>query len=103
MAELKNGTVTINVKSLTGYKDKIVEKDEDGNEVEKDNTPKQVTLKVTVDGDTVENSKVKENVTDKIVKNISGTGTVQIKVYIDDTLKKTINMDLSKTTTLVIE
>ena len=32
-----------------------------------------------------------------------GDGTVQIKVYIDDTLKKKINMDLSKTTTLVIE
>jgi len=105
---LKDATVTVNVKSLTGYKDKIkeiVEDEETGEkkEVEKENKPEQVTLKVVVDGDTVENSKVKENVTDKTIKNISGTGTVQIKVYIDDTLKKTVNMDLNKTTTMVIE
>jgi len=108
LAELKDATVTVNVKSLTGYKDKIkeiVEDEETGEkkEVEKENKPEQVTLKVVVDGDTVENSKVKENVTDKTIKNISGTGTVQIKVYIDDTLKKTVNMDLNKTTTMVIE
>ena len=102
LAELKNGTITINVKSLTGFKDKITTTDDEENEVEKENKPKDVTLRVTVDGEQVEKTSVKENVTNKSI-NISGTGTVQIKVYIDDTLKKTVNMDLNKTDKLTIE
>ena len=35
--------------------------------------------------------------------NVSGIGTVTIKVYIDDTLKKTVDMNLNNTTTLTIE
>ena len=107
LAELKNGTVTINVKSLTGFEDTyqetITNKDTGKEEtVEKKNEPKDVTLRVTVDGEQVEKSKVKENVTDKTI-NISGIGTVQIKVYIDDNLKKTVNMDLNATDKLTIE
>ena len=102
LAELKNGTITINVKSLTGFKDKTTITNEDGEEEEKENKPKDVTLRVTVDGEQVEKTSVKENVTNKTI-NISGTGTVQIKVYIDDTLKKTVNMDLNKTDKLAIE
>lgn len=107
LAELKNGTVTINVKSLTGFEDtyqETITNEDTGKEetVEKKNEPKDVTLRVTVDGEQVEKSKVKENVTDKTI-NISGIGTVQIKVYIDDNLKKTVNMDLNATDKLTIE
>lgn len=107
LAELKTGTLTIDVKALTGYEDKITvtEKDEETGEdveVEKDNTPKDVTLRVTVDGEQVKKTKVKENSTAEKVNNISGKGTVEIKVYIDDTLYKTVNMDLNKTTEMSI-
>ena len=71
LAELKNGTITINVKSLTGFKDKITTTDNEENEVEKENKPKDVTLRVTVDGEQVEKTSVKENVTNEdIVKAI---------------------------------
>ena len=100
--ELKNGTVTINVKSITGYKDKIKETDDEGKETEKNNTPKDVTLRVTVNDEQVENTTVKENVTNKTV-NVSGRGTITIKVYIDGSLKKTVEMNLNNTTTLTIE
>lgn len=108
LVELKSGTVTINVKSLTGFKDTttVTEKDEETGEeveVEKENTPKDVTLRVTVDGEQVEKKKVKENSTSEKINNVSGKGTVEIKVYIDDTLKKTVNMDLNTTTEMTIE
>ena len=108
LVELKTGTVTINVKSLTGFKDKITvtEKDEETGEdveVEKENTPKDVTLRVTVDGEQVKKSTVKENSTAVNVNNISGKGVVEIKVYIDDTLYKTVNMNLNETDKLTIE
>ncbi len=108
LAELKTGTVTINVKSLTGFKDTYEEtitntvtgKKET---VKKENKAQDVTLKVTVDGEQVYKNSVKENNTAVKVDNVSGTGRVQIKVYIDDTLKRTVEMDLSNTTTMTIE
>ena len=106
LAELKTGTLTIDVKSLIGFQDTYKEtiKDENGKDVvvEKKNEPKDVTLRVTVDGEQVKKSKVKENATAEKITNISGKGIVEIKVYIDDTLYKTINMDLNKTTEMTI-
>ena len=103
LAELKTGTITIDVKELTGYKDKIIEIDEEtGKEVEKTNIPKDVTLRVTVDGEQVKKSKVKENSTAEKIDNISGKGVVEIKIYIDDTLCRTVNMDLNTTTEMLV-
>ena len=112
LAETKNGTVTINVKALTGYKDKITVKEEvvgeDGKktekEVEKDNTPKDVTFKVIVDGDqrTEDGEKVKENKTDYTVK-VSGQGTIQIKVIINGKTYGPYNMDLNSTDKMTID
>ena len=99
LVETKTGTVTLNVKSLTGYKDKIT--NEDGEEVP--NTPKKVEIKVTVNGEQVYKEKVSEDKTDIKINNISGKGTVEIKVYIDETLTKTVSMDLNKTTSMTIE
>ena len=110
LAELKTGTVTINVKSITGFQDTYEETTKNNNTVagstetvKKENKAQDVTLKVTVDGEQVYKKSVKENNTAVKVDNVSGTGRVQIKVYIDDTLKRTVDMDLSKTTTMTIE
>lgn len=108
LAELKTGTVTINVKSLTGFKDTYEETTTNTvtgkkETVKKENKAQDVTLKVTVDGEQVYKNSVKENNTAVKVDNVSGTGRVQIKVYIDDTLKRTVEMDLSNTTTMTIE
>ena len=102
LVETKSGTVTINVKELTGYKDKITDKDDDGNEVEKNNKPKDVSFKVTVNGEQItrNNETVKENETAKTV-NVSGQGNIQIKITIDGATTS-YTMDLDKTTTLSI-
>jgi len=102
LVETKTGTVTINVKEITGYKDKITAKDDDGNEVEKDNKPKDVSFKVTVNGEQItrNNETVKENETAKTV-NVSGQGNIQIKITIDGATTS-YTMDLDKTTTLSI-
>ena len=106
LVETKSGKLYINVKSLTGFKDKITETttNEDGEEetVEKDNTPNNVTLKVTVDDKQVANRTVKENATNEIV-NVSGKGTITIEVWIKNELKKTVNMNLNELTEMVIE
>lgn len=108
LAELKTGTVTINVKSLTNFQDTYEETTTntvtgEKETVKKQNKAQDVTLKVTVDGEQVYKNSVKENNTAVKVDNVSGTGRVQIKVYIDDTLKRTVEMDLSNTTTMTIE
>ena len=95
LVETKTGTVTINVKEITA-------KDDDGNEVEKDNKPKDVSFKVTVNGEQItrNNETVKENETAKTV-NVSGQGNIQIKITID-VATTSYTMDLDKTTTLSI-
>lgn len=107
LVEMKNGTVTINVKALTGFKDKITVIEEDKEtgekkEVEKDNKPDDVSFKVTVDGEQItRNSEtVKENETAKKV-NVSGQGTIQIKVTIDGATTS-YTMDLNKATEMTI-
>ena len=107
LVELKNGTITINVKSLTGFEDthkETITNEETGEKetVDKQNTPKDITLKVTVDDKQVENSKVKENVTNKTVS-VSGKGTITVEVWIDGSSKRTVEMDLNQITSMVIE
>ena len=107
LAELKTGKVIIDIKSFTGFQDtykETVTNEETGEAevVEKENTPSDVKLKVTVDGEQVFEENVKENVTNQEVNNVSGKGTVTIKVYIDGTLKKTVEMDLNKTQEMTI-
>ena len=57
---------------------------------------------VTVNDEQVENIQVKENVTDQKVT-VSGKGTVTIKVIIDGSTKRQVDMDLNSTSTLTIE
>ena len=97
--EIKTGTVNVNVKSLRNYTVKY-KKDEDGNEVALD--PEKVTLKIIAGNDIIYNSKVSEAETE-ISANVSGVGAVTVKVYIDDVLKKTENINLNTQKTLTIE
>ena len=89
--------IYINVKEITGYKDKITEKDEDGKTVEKDNTTKNVKLKVNSKDKTFADRTVKENSTKEEVS-INGKGTITIEVWIDGDLKTTLNINLNETT-----
>lgn len=104
LVETKSGKLYINVKSLTGYKDKITTTDEDGNEVEKDNTPKDIKLKVvTSDGSkTFADRTVKENSTKEEI-NVNGKGTITIEVWLKGELNKTVNMNLNEKTEMTIE
>jgi len=93
--QIKNGTVQINLKSLTGYKE---EKDEKGEVIE----PKAVELRVDVEGETQYKEKHNPDMTDIKVP-VSGIGTVTIKVYIDGVLKPTgtKNLDLNSANSLL--
>jgi len=116
IAETKTGTVTINVKAITEYQDKIKKKVTESvkgettsttiqKEVEVDNpvAPKAVSFVVYVNGDQItrNNETVMENETAKRVT-VSGQGTIEIKVVIDG---KTITkpMNLNSTDKLTIE
>ena len=103
LVETKEGTVIINVKSITGYKDKITVTDDECNEVEKENTPKDVSFKVTVNGEqkTRNNETVKENETAKKIT-FTGQGTVTITVTIDG-ITNSYQMNLDETASMTID
>ena len=90
--QIKSGTVNVNLKSLTGYK-----------EPASTNTVAEVpsaTVKITVDGDSVYEQKHKKDTT-KITKTIQGKGTVEVKVYVDGILEQTQNLDLTSSNPVV--
>ena len=97
IAELKNATVKINLKSLIGYSQEYenvtntISNSIDRVPVE----PDTVEVKVVVDDDVVYRKNHKEDETNISVP-ISGIGTVTVKVYIDDVLgnrQETINLN----------
>lgn len=97
IAQIKTGTVKINVKSIRGY-----EAPAQGNNTVGTTKPEQVTLKVTVNDEQVEEKKVSEASTAETVK-VQGVGTVTVKVYINGNLKRTEQFNLNNSTTLTIE
>lgn len=97
IAQIKTGTVKINVKSIRGY-----EAPTQGNNTVGTTKPEQVTLKVTVNDEQVEEKKVSEASTAETVK-VQGVGTVTVKVYINGNLKRTEQFNLNNSTTLTIE
>ncbi|MGN1299272.1 MAG: Stk1 family PASTA domain-containing Ser/Thr kinase [Candidatus Scatovivens sp.] len=99
LPEIKEATLNINVKSLSGYTPKE-EKDEDGNTITVE--PEKVTVKVTVGSDTVYNESVLENKENLTVK-FSESGNVTIRVYIDGAVVAgPLYLDLNTKTTLDI-
>ena len=105
---MKTGTVTINVKSLTGFKDTYEETTTntvtgEKETVKKENKAQDVSFKVSVNGKQITRNgeTVKENETAKTVS-VSGQGTIEIEIVIDGATK-TCTMDLDKTATKTID
>ena len=92
--EMKQGTVNVNVKSILNYTPK---KDEDGNEIIED-----AQIKIVAGNDTIYNEK-KPKTTTNITAKFSSKGTITIKVYIDDVLKGTKEINMNSTTTCTFE
>lgn len=95
IAQMKTGKVIVNVKSITKYKEP-----EESNTVGSET--KQVKIKIVVGDDTIYNSKVSKTETN-LTREFQGIGTVTIKVYIDDVLEKTSQLNLNEKTTITIE
>ena len=99
LAETKEAKITINVKSITGgYEPKT----EQGNTTTSGTTVKEKKLTVKVGEDKVYDKKVDLNST-AIQTNISGKGTVTVKVYIDDILKAQKDINLNTTSSYTFE
>ena len=93
IAEIKTGKIDINLKSITGG----IKLDAEGNEI---NTEATVTVKVTSAGkeETVYNEKHRKD-TSTIIFDVKGVGTITIKVYVDDVLKRQTQMNLNSSDT----
>ena len=94
LAEMKQGTVNVNLKSLLNY---TPTQDEEG-------TEKQETaqVKIVVGNDTIYNEK-KAKTTTNISAGFSSKGNVTIKVYVDDILKGTKEINMNSVTTCTFE
>lgn len=71
---IKEGTVNIDLRSLTGG---VIEKDEDGNEIKPT-----VKLRIEVNDETVYNGDQRKD-SENFTRTISGKGTVTVKVFVD--------------------
>ena len=107
--ETKNATVTVNVKSLLNgkveYEETPATNTNTENETNTTSTKKvvkNVTVKILVDGDTVYKDKV-DPTTTNLMQSISGKGTVTVKVYIDDVMKKQKDVNLNEEKSVTIE
>ena len=97
LPELKKGTVTANIKTLSGYTPKL---DEEVKEIAPESV--KVEIKAGKDDSSLDTvySKSISPATESISAQISGIGTITVKVYIDGVLKGTKQIDLNSTTTL---
>ncbi len=99
--EFITGTVNLNLKSLLGTNIEYVEtEEEDTGETIK--TAKVSEVKIVAGTDTIYSKKVAQDKTD-ITATVTGKGTVTVKVYVDDVIKKTTTINLNQITTLTIE
>lgn len=94
LAEMKQGNVTVNLKSLLNY---TPTKDEDGEEV-----IEKGKVKIVVGNDTIYNE-TKEKTSTNITASFNAKGNVTIKVYVDDILKGTKEINLNTTTSCTFE
>ncbi len=101
LAQMVTGTVNVNVKSLLGGKIEY-EESNDENEIETEKKVKKVSVKIMIDNDTVYKESV-DPTTTNISQTITGKGTVNIKVYIDDVLKKSGTLNLNNETVYTAE
>jgi len=106
IVKTKTATLTVNVKSILGgkYTTEVIntgEKDAEGNPITSEKI-KDVKVRIMVGSDKVFDENV-DPTTPSLIQSISGKGTVTVKVYIDDVLKKTKDVNLNETNKLTIE
>ena len=94
LAEMKQGTVNVNLKSLLSYTPK---KDENGNDVVEEGQ-----IRIVVGNDTIYNEK-KPKTSTNISARFSAKGNVEIKIYVDDIWKGTQQINMNTTTTCTFE
>ena len=94
ISQMKQGTVRVNLKSLLKY---VPQKDENGNE-----KVENAMIRIMVGNDNIYNESKPMNATD-ISASFSAKGNVTIKVYVDDILKGTKEINMNSTTTCVFE
>ena len=103
--EVKSGTVTVNVKSITGYTPKYTKNEETGEEVLVE--PENVKLRVTVTSQGTTETAYEQNVkptNEAVSVKVSGKGTITVKVYIDGVLGgREYQMNLNDKTSLTVE
>ena len=103
VTETKSATLTVNVKSLLGGKVEYEEPSTNtANGTSSGKTVKDVKVKILVGTDTVYNESI-DPTTTNLVQTIFGKGTVIVKVYIDDVLKKQTDVNFNTTDKLTIE
>ena len=100
IAEMKEVSVSVNVKSLLGGN--IYEETSNTTNSSGDKKVKKVNLKVVVGNDTIYSGKVSASET-SIKATTKGTGTKEIKVYIDDVLKNQGQIKYGEMTTYTAE
>jgi len=102
LAEKKSATIFVNVKSITGgYK----EENTTNNNVTTSTSKKKVKLRVEANGETIYNQDVDKNSV-KINTGdgkVVGTGTVTVKVFIDDIKEKEKDIDLKTTSSYTFD
>ena len=110
IAETKTATLTVNVKSILGgkYTTEVVEtgeKDEEGNP-KKEEKIKDVKVKIEVESNKktyiIYNEDTSPTMTN-LIRSYAGKGTITVRVYVDDVLKKTKDINLNETNKLTIE
>ena len=105
IAELKNATVKINLKSLIGYSQEYenvtntISNSIDRVPVE----PDTVEVRVVVDDKDTVYSKEHEEDETNITTTVEGVGTITVKVYVDDVLKGTKQVNLNNQSEITFE
>ena len=106
IAQIVNGSVTINLKSILGYEGDSGDSENENEENETSKPSDSTILRVTVTSAGTENKVYEEThkkSETKISVPVSGIGTITVNVFTDDILRKTVQMDLNATTTLTIQ
>lgn len=90
IAQTKNGTVNINLKSLTGG---VIDKDEEGTEI---NPTVKLEVRVISEGseDTVYSETHRKDTT-RVTVPVSGKGTITVKVFVDGVRKSQQSLNLN--------
>ena len=94
--ELKEATINVHVKSITGYKEPESSEKDDENK----KTPKNVTIRINVDDEDVYKQSVPEN-TEIITKTIKAKGVANVRVYIDEVRYANEQIDMNGNNTVL--